>query len=207
MGATTLVREFYTVLRTANNWNLVSASTSFARPAVCVKRKTHRVNAPEQQFTAPTSKCLDPVSSHPYLSTGLTPYNILLDSSSNPPPLPMCSPNQRALEIKRLKKQNQDLARTRENNARVQGKNASAHEKALAERKTKQYQDLQVNWRRNGLLDPDTIQIYRGHCRNCQSASFLYRKIATLKACLPWFVKTPWLGLVVLVKARAERSC
>ena len=56
-----------------------------------------------------------------------------------------CRIFQRALEIKRLKQQNQELARERENNARMQGKNASDHERAVAERKVKQQNDLQVS--------------------------------------------------------------
>lgn len=51
---------------------------------------------------------------------------------------------QRAAEIKRLKQQNQDLARARETSARAHGKDMSDHERAVAERKNKQQRDLQV---------------------------------------------------------------
>ena len=51
---------------------------------------------------------------------------------------------QRAAEIKRLKQQNQELARARETSALAHGKNMSNHERAVAERKYKQQQDLQV---------------------------------------------------------------
>lgn len=51
---------------------------------------------------------------------------------------------QRALEIKRLKQQNQELARKRENTARMHGQNASNHERTVAERKLKQRNDLRV---------------------------------------------------------------
>eukprot|EP00904_Undaria_pinnatifida_P006958 jgi/Undpi1/3392/HiC_scaffold_15.g06765.m1 len=49
----------------------------------------------------------------------------------------------RAAEIKRLKQQNQDLARARETSARAHGKDMSDHERAVAERKNKQQRDLQ----------------------------------------------------------------
>lgn len=51
---------------------------------------------------------------------------------------------QRAAEIKRLKQQNQELARARETSALAHGKNMTNHERAVAERKNKQQQDLQV---------------------------------------------------------------
>lgn len=68
---------------------------------------------------------------------------------------------QRAIEIKRLKQQNQELARARENDARAQGQNASNHERLLAERKSKQQQHLQVRLNQAGvraiiIVQPDT---------------------------------------------------
>lgn len=53
----------------------------------------------------------------------------------------------RALEIKRLKQKNLELTRERENKARTEGKNASDHERAVAERKVKQQHCLQVGER------------------------------------------------------------